>query len=163
MQKQFAAAAQKIGKTVRDARLDAGYETRTSFLETAKMKKKLTEEGLRKIENGERVPRLRNLRLLCAALGLPHNETKGLEDLALRTNLERAAHQAGNEKCVVRVTGKTVSVRPDRAQLQEEEFARKSVNELIELITSMGGFSTEEAETYFRRHARHVLLANLKP
>lgn len=161
MQKESAAAALKIGRTVRDARLDAGYDTRASFLDTVKMKKKLTEEGLRKIEAGDRVPRLETLRRLCGALGLSTPTCKNLEELALRTNLERAAVQAGNGGCVVQVRGKVISARPAQAQPQQEEFVRKSVDEIMEVVGQMGGFATPDMKSYFRRHTRRVLLSNL--
>lgn len=163
MSKPINNVAVEIGETLRKARLDRGYESRASLVETRKLRGKIGSEGLRKIEAGERIPRLENLRILGEALGLPERKIKELEKKALVVNVERQVRKAGNVNATVHITGTPVRVEALPPRRKVEAYARKTVNDLIVLADRMGWFQIEQDREWFRRHARSTLLRNLNP
>ena len=152
-------AALQIGRTIRDARLDSGFKSRASLVGTKKLKGKLTQEGLRKIEAGERVPRLENLHLIAQTLGIGPRKTKELEKLALKTNIQRVTKRAGNATVTFSINGSPVRVEALPPRRKTEAFVRESVNKLVEVVQKYGVMP--EDIDHFRRHARSILLQQL--
>jgi transcriptional regulator with XRE-family HTH domain len=151
--------AREIGEVLMQARLEHGYESRASLTETRKLRTKLTPEGLRKIERGERVPRLENLRLLCETLGISDRRAKKLERLALEANVQRVTRRAGNATVTFEIEGKPVKVFALPPRRKTEAFVRGVVGELVSLVDKYG--LLEKDVDHFRRHARNVLLKRL--
>lgn len=150
-----------IGTVLRNARLDAGYTTRVEFVETAPLKGKLTDEGLRKIEEGERVPRCENIRRIARAAGLSDEMTRRLEQLALTKSVERVTRRgAGNASVTVHIEGTPVKVAALPPRKEVETFLRAAVNETVELAKRYGTLQDEAA---FRRRARANLYKLLNP
>lgn len=154
------AQATQIGDTIRKLRLDGGYTSRASLVDSRPLKGKITQEGLRKIEAGERVPRLETLHRLTTALGASPSTVKRLETLALRTSIERATRRAGNVKVHFSIQGKPMDVESLPPKRKTEAFVRKTVSDLIEVAERLGLIADEDDE-YFRQHARHIILKNL--
>lgn len=151
--------AKIIGDEIMTSRLAHGYETRSSFVESRKLKGKLTQEGLRKIEHGERVPRLENLRLLCETLGISKKKTKEMERLALEANIQRVARRAGNATVTFEIEGKPIKIQALPPKRKTEAFVRDAVSELVMMVDKYG---VMEADVdHFRRFARSALLRRL--
>lgn len=153
--------ALEIGTTIRDARVGKGYKSRADFVKTKGMKGTLTQEGLRKIENGERVPRLETLRTLSETLGINKKRTKEMEDMALEANIKRVVRRAGNVPVTFRIEGKPVRVSALPPKRKAEAFARELVEELTKMVDRYGVL--QEDLHHFRRHARHSILKRLDP
>lgn len=154
------AAAIRIGKAVRNARIDAGYTNRSEFVRTGKLKGKLTGEGLRKIEDGERIPRLENLRLLGEALGMSKKTVKDLERAAMTQAIERAVRSAGNADVEVKILGAPLRLLRLPVTRKVETFVREIVTELLSAVEKYGVM--EEDINHFRRYARSSLLRHLE-
>lgn len=154
------AQAQEIGNTIRQLRLEGGYDSRSSFIGTKSLKGKLTQEGLRKIESGERVPKMETLHRLTHALGASPEVVKKLEHLALEKSIERATRRAGNVSVQFAIDGQMLDVSALPTKKQTEDFVRKTVDDLIE-VTKRLGMDGPDDEKYFRQRARAVLLRNL--
>ena len=152
-------AAQEIGRIIREARLGAGFSTRASLVESRPLKGKITQEGLRKIEQGERVPRFKNLDLIARTLGLSKKKVKGLEELALRTAVARVTHQVANSDVTFEIEGKPMAVKALPPKRKSEEYVRASVEDLLKLVDGYGVLAADLA--HFRRMARHILLKRL--
>jgi predicted transcriptional regulator len=150
----------EIGKTIREARLNKGYESRASLVGTKKLAGKITQEGLRKIEAGERVPRLENLRMIAEALGLKEKAIKSLEQMALRANVERAVKRSGNANVMVAIQGKPLRIAQLPPKRKTEAFVRGAVTELLDVVKKYGVGAADEE--HFRQHARAILLRRLE-
>jgi transcriptional regulator with XRE-family HTH domain len=153
--------AVEIGKEVMRLRLDRGYTSRVSLVESRPLKNKLTEEGLRKIEAGERVPRVETLHRICKALGLSARKTKILEKRALEKVVERAARRSGNIAVKIEIEGSPVFVPRLPPPRKVETFVRDSVTDLVEIVRLYGVM--ERDLDHFRMHARAVLHRKLNP
>jgi transcriptional regulator with XRE-family HTH domain len=152
--------AVEIGETIKKMRIDKGYESRSSFVESRTLKNKITQEGLRKIEAGERVPKIDTLRRLTKALGASSRVVKQLERLALEKHVERATRRAGNVDVKFSIEGKSVEVTTLPTKKRTEDFVRRTVDDLIEIGNRLG-ITDGQDEKYFRQHARNILLRNL--
>ena len=148
-----------IGAVIRDARLRAGYESRNQFVESVPLKGKLTAEGLRKIEAGERVPRMETIETLGRKLGFSDRRIRQLQKISLESNVVRAARRAGNVDVTVHMEGKPIHVSRLPPRRKVDGFVQEVVQELSGYIDLMGG-STDDVE-YFRRKAKEVLLRRL--
>lgn len=155
------AIAKRIGKTLKNARVDMGYSKRRQFVQKTQLKNKITSEGVRKIEEGERVPRLENIRMLGEALELPEKTLKLLEKLALRANVSRVAKRAGNAKITFRIEGVPLQIQRLPPKRKAEEFARQVVSDIIPVLTKLGMEIPEDVD-YFRRNARQAILQRLE-
>lgn len=151
--------AKEIGDIIMSARLAKGYESRAQLVETKRIKSKLTQEGLRKIENGERVPRLENIRLLAETLGLSGRKIKKMEQLALEANIQRVTRRAGNATVTFEIEGKPVKMFALPPRKKTEAFVRDVVSELVSVVDKYGVM--EKDVEHFRRSARNVLLKRL--
>jgi transcriptional regulator with XRE-family HTH domain len=151
--------AKEIGEAIMQARLEHGYNSRASLVETRKLKTRITQEGLRKIERGERVPRLENLRLLCETLGISRSRTKQLESLALDAVIQRVARRAGNATVTFEIEGRPLKVFALPPKRKTEAFVRDVVRELVSVVDKYG--LLDKDVEHFRRHARNVLLKRL--
>lgn len=151
----------EIGRTIREARLNKGYSNRSAFVQTRKLSGKITGEGLRKIEEGERVPKFHNLRLLADALDLSDDVVRSMEKKALKTNVERVTRRAGNIPVSFKIDGEPMKIATLPPHRKVEGFARDVVEELVKLVDKYGVLP--EDLVHFRRHARHVLLKRLDP
>lgn len=151
--------AKEIGEVIMQARLEHGYNSRASLVETRKLKTKITQEGLRKIERGERVPRLENLRLLCETLGISDCKSRQLERLALEANVQRVVRRAGNATVTFEIEGRPLKVFSLPPRRKTEIFVRDVVKELVSVVDKYG--ILEKDVEHFRRHARNVLLKRL--
>lgn len=149
----------EIGRVIETARLAHGYESRQQLVDTRKLRNKITQEGLRKIEKGERVPRLENLQMLCEALGISGRRTKELEKLALEATMKRAARRAGNATITVQLEGKPIKVFALPPKRKTEKFVREVVTELVSVVDKYG-VMPQDIE-HFTRHARSILLRKL--
>jgi transcriptional regulator with XRE-family HTH domain len=158
-QTQTQTAAQEIGKIIRDARIDKGFPTRASLVGSRPLKGKITQEGLRKIEQGERVPRFENLELIARTLGLSDKSVKKLERLALQTSIARATRQAGNVDVSFRIEGRPMKVMALPPKRKTEAFVRGAVEDLLKVVNKYGVLP-EDLE-HFRSHARDILLKKL--
>ena len=156
---QTQTAALEIGRTIREARLDMGYTTRASLVETRPLKGKITQEGLRKIEQGERVPRFENLDLIARTLGLSKHKVKELKELALRTSIARVTHQMSNADVTFEIEGRPMRVTALPPKRNAEAFVREAVEELLKLVDKYGVLPADLVP--FRRHARNILLHKL--
>jgi transcriptional regulator with XRE-family HTH domain len=152
-------AAQEIGRIIREARLDKGFSTRASLVESRPLKGKLTQEGLRKIEQGERIPRFKNLDLIARTLGLSKKKIRELEDLALRTSIERVTRQVSNSSVSFEIDGKPMTVKSLPPKRQIEFFVRGTVEELLKVVDKYGVLP-DDLE-HFRRVARTIILKKL--
>lgn len=151
--------AREIGTALMQARLEHGFSSRASLVETRKLKTKITQEGLRKIERGERVPRLENLRLLCETLGISERRAHQLERLALEANIKRVTRRAGNATVTFEIEGRPVKMFALPPKSRTESFVRDVVGELVGLVDKYG--ILEKDVEHFRRSARNVLLKRL--
>lgn len=154
--------AVKIGKVIEAARLGAGYKSRAALINAPKIAGKLTGEGLRKIEHGERLPRLDNLRLLSEHIGIPEDKIQEMEKLVLKKSIERAARKAGNAQILFFLDGKPVRVTRLPAKKKAEEFARDVVAELELLGEKLGWWAIAEDKEWFRKQARNIILKKLE-
>lgn len=161
MEKQMTTIPQavEIGRVFEAARLSHGYTSRASLVETKKLRSKITQEGLRKIERGERVPRLENIRLLSEVLGLSERRTKALEKLALEANIQRVTRRAGNATVDFKIEGKPVKLFALPPKRKVEHVVREIVEELSQIVYKYGVM--DEDVEHFRRHARHSLLKRM--
>lgn len=140
--------------------MDGGFHSRASLVETRKLRGVITQEGLRKIEGGERVPRLENLQALASVLGLGPKKTKELEKLALEANVLRASKRSGNASISFIINGKPLRVEPLPPKRKVEKFVREAVDVLVNLVTKYGVMDADVH--HFRMNARHVLLSHLR-
>lgn len=152
--------AKNIGAEIRNTRIRRGFVTRAAFLKEAGLN--LTQEGLRKIEAGERVPKLENLRRIGEVLRISPRRLKELETLALAFKVERVTRKAGNVTATVRIDGKPLRVESLPTQRKTEEFARKTTEEIMALAERLGWFKIPEDRDWFRRHTRQTILTNIK-
>lgn len=157
-----AAQSVRIGETIRKLRVDGGFKSRASLVGSRPLKGKITQEGLRKIEAGERVPKLETLRRLTKALGASETTTKMLEDLALRKSIERVTRRVGNVKVRFSINGRPMDIERLPPKKKTEAFVRKSVSELMEVANTLG-LLMEQDEEFFRLRARSILIENLSP
>lgn len=151
--------AKIIGEMIKDARLKNGYDSRAQLVGTKKIRARLTQEGLRKIEHGQRVPRLENIRLLAATLGISERKTKQMERLALEANVQRVTRRAGNANVTFQIEGRPIKMFALPPHAKTETFVRETVGELVKLIDRYGVMSKDVE--HFRRHARNVLLKRM--
>lgn len=152
--------AEAIGRVIKQARLDNGFKSRASLVETKKLKGVLTQEGLRKIEGGERVPKLENLHALAGVLGLGVQVTKALEKLALEANIKRVTRRAGNASVSFIIDGKPVKIEALPPKRKVEKYVREVVDKLVVVVAKYGVLEADLQ--HFRMNARHILLSNLK-
>lgn len=153
--------AKLIGDEIMQTRLMSGYTSRAGLVETKKLRGKITQEGLRKIEHGERVPRLENLQLLCEVLGISKRKTKEMEKLALEANIQRVARRAGNVTVTFEIEGKPVKMFALPPKRKTEMFVRDVVGNLVKVVEKYGVLEADI--DHFRRHARAALLRQLAP
>lgn len=163
MPTQTNATATRIGDFIFQARRDAGFKSRASLVESSRLKGRVTQEWLRKIEAGERVPKLENLRLLGEALGLGIRKIKQLEKMALGEQVKRVTRRAGNVAATIQIEGVPIHVERLPPKKKAEAFARKSTEEIMALAERLGWFKIPEDREWFRRHSRQVLLRNISP
>lgn len=149
----------EIGRAIETARLANGYESRQQLVDTRKLRNKITQEGLRKIEKGERVPRLENLQMLCDALGISGKKTKELAKLAVEANVKRLARRAGNATITFQLEGKPIKVFALPPKRKMESFVREVVTDLVSVVDKYGVLP-QDIE-HFTRHARSILLRKL--
>lgn len=148
---------QSIGDIIRKARETKGL-SRNALVHSKKLKGKITGEGLRKIEYGERIPRFPTLRMLADALGMSDSRLKQLEEQALEKQAERFAKKAGREKVTFKVQGRHVNLVGSRTHNAElEKRVRGAVEELIPLIDMYGVLMGDDKE-HFRPRARQIIL-----
>ena len=155
--------ATRIGEVIFAARRDKGYASRASLVETVKLKGRITQEGLRKIEAGERIPKLENLRLLGEVLGLGVKKIRQLEKLALSESVKRVTRRAGNVSATVLIDSKPIRVESLPPKRKVEEYARKTTEEIMSLAEKLGWFKIPEDRAWFRRHTRQTILKNIHP
>lgn len=148
-----------IGRTLMEARKNAGY-SRNALVHTRKLKGKLTGEGLRKIEQGERIPRFENIKLLGDVLGLSDREVKKLQYLALEKNVERVTKRSGNASVTFAIEGKAIKVEALPPKRRTERFVRTVVDDLLKVVEKYG--LMEADLEHFRRHARSAILKQLQ-
>lgn len=146
---------EEIGQTIRRARVDKGYRSRASLVDSH-LRGVITQEGLRKIEMGERIPLLENLRKITDALDIKASVVQEMEEAALQKNLSRAARRSGSQKAF-KVEGSSVRYLPPKKEL--EKMVREIVTNLVELVGKYGVM--EEDLDHFRMHARDELLKRL--
>ena len=156
---QVQTAALEIGRTIRAARLDAGFSTRASLVESRPLKGRITQEGLRKIEQGERVPRFENLDLIARTLGLSKKKIRELKELALRSSVARVTQQIANVDVTFEIEGRPMKVATLPPKRKAEGFVREVVEELLKLVDKYGVLP-QDLE-HFQRHSRHILLTKL--
>jgi len=147
--------SEEIGKTIRRARVDKGYRSRASLVDSC-LRGVITQEGLRKIEMGERIPMLGNLHKIADALDIEAPVVKEMEEAALQKNISRAARRSGSPKAF-KVEGSSVRYLPPRKEL--EKLVREIVTDLVELVDRYGVM--KEDLDHFRMHARDELLKRL--
>lgn len=152
--------AQKIGKVIYQNRLNQGFKHRSDLVDTASVKGRLTQEGLRKIEQGERIPRLENLELLGKALNLSKKKVQELEEMALEENIKRVTRRAGNAPVEFKIHGHALKMTALPPTRKTEAFVRETVSDLIKLVEKYG-IMAEDVE-HFRRHARGILTKKLE-
>lgn len=151
-----------IGKTLRNARLDSGHKSRRAFVHgSAVLKNRITPEGVRKIEHGERVPKLENVRMLAKALDLPEKKTKELETWALQASVGRVARRSGNADISFRIQGSPMQIQRLPPKKKAEDFTRAVVSDLMPILTKIGVEIPEDFD-YFRRVARSTILKRLE-
>lgn len=148
-----------IGKIFYEERIRCGYISRSSLVESKQLKGKLTGEGLRKIEQGERLPRQENIELLGKVLGLSDSKIKEISTLAMSENIKRVTRRAGNVDVKLEIDGKAVRIVHLPPMQKVEEFAREVAEELVKMVDSYGVM--EEDISHFRRYARSVILRHL--
>lgn len=146
---------EEIGKVLMRARQDKGY-SRNALVQTKKLKGKITGEGLRKIEYGERIPRFETLRLLAETLGISDRNIRNLERQALEKTVERIAKKTGREKVTFQVEGRAVRLLATPSSSQLENRVRSAIEDLTKLVDVYGVMKEDVA--HFRRHARSVLI-----
>jgi transcriptional regulator with XRE-family HTH domain len=147
-----------IGQAFLEAREKLGY-SRNALVQTKKLKGKITGEGLRKIEHGERIPHFENIRLLGDVLGLSDRRIKELEKDALSARVERIVKKTHREKVTFQIKGRPLKMLTPQADKKMEASIRQSVDEMGKVITKIGGSSMDVE--YFTRHARNILYKNL--
>jgi transcriptional regulator with XRE-family HTH domain len=152
-------AEQQIGQIIEDARTKLGYDYRSDFVNTKTVRGKLTQEGLRKIERGERVPRMETLHLLGNALGLSKRRIRKLEEMALKKHVERATKRAGNVDVTINLEGEPIKVKSLPAKKKVYRFVQEAVDELAEIVYKYGVF--DQDVEHFRQHAKEVLYKKL--
>lgn len=152
-------AATEIGKILKAARLDKGYSTRASLVESRPLKGRITQEGLRKIEQGERIPRFKNLKLIARTLGLNKKKIRELEELALRISVERVTRQVANSSVSFEIDGKPMSVKALPPKRHVERFVREVTEELLKVVDKYGVLPDDLL--HFRSHSRNILLKKL--
>lgn len=152
--------ATEIGNTLRQARLDMGYTSRATAVETKKLKGRITQEGLRKIEHGERIPKLENLQRLAETFGLSQKKTQELVRGALEANIKRAAKRAGNATVTFQIEGRPVRVHALPPNRKVEAFVRETVEKLLGRMEKYQVRPEDLVD--FRMHARAILLKQLR-
>jgi hypothetical protein len=152
--------AVEIGKTIRQARIDHGFKSRAALVGTRKLKGKITQEGLRKIEQGERVPRLENLRALAETLEIGSKNIRKLERMALEANVARVTRRAGNATVTFQIEGKPLRIDALPPKRKMENFVRGTVTQLVDVVNKYGILDADV--DHFRRHARSILLKQLE-
>lgn len=150
-----------IGRAIEDARLRNGFSTRSELVNQPKLKGKLTQEGLRKIEQGARVPRLETLQLLAKVLGLTKATVRPLERAALRTNIMRAVKRSGNATVSFRIDGEPVKMFALPPKRKTEQFVRSVVTSMLAKLEKYG--LSEEDMGRIRMELREVLHSRLNP
>jgi hypothetical protein len=158
---QLDPTAIEIGKVLKNARLDSNNTSRRQFVQKKELKGKITSEGVRKIEEGERVPKLENIRLLAGALNLPKKQVKRLEDMALKKTVERATRKAGNISVTFKIAGEPMLIQRLPPKRKAEMFARDVVQDLIPVLGKLGVEIPEDIDL-FRRTARSMVLKRLE-
>jgi transcriptional regulator with XRE-family HTH domain len=148
-------ASLEIGKVLLEARQKKGY-SRNALVHTKKLKGKITGEGLRKIEYGERIPKFPTLRLLADTLGISDGRLRQLEKIALEKQVERLAKKTGREKVTFQIEGKPIRMLHIRADKHLEDKVRNVVEDMAKIVDMYGVMDEDVA--HFRRHARTVLL-----
>jgi len=147
---------QEIGKVLKQAREEAGY-SRNALVQTKKLKGKITGEGLRKIEYGERIPRFETLRLLAEALGISDRNIRALEKTALEKTVERTVKKLGREKVTFQVEGRPVKMAISNVSSSKVvNQVRQAIEDMTKIVNLYGVMAEDVA--HFRRHARTVLL-----
>lgn len=154
--------AVKIGKIIEAARLEKKFNSRAALIDQPKIKGKLTGEGLRKIEHGERLPRLDNLRLLTEYLGVPEPKIQEMEKLVLKKSIERAARKAGNAQILFFLDGKPIRITRLPSKKKAEDFTRSVITELEALGEKLGWWAIAEDKEWFRKQARAIILKKLE-
>lgn len=149
----------EIGQVIEEARKKAGY-SRDEFVQTAVMKGKMTSEGLRKIEKGERIPRFHNIRRLGRALGLDEKSVRELERKALEKNVERVAKNVPASSVTFQIKGRAMQTVKSPTTKKAEMFVRGAVDDLVRLVDKYGVMP--EDLVHFRQHARSVLHKKLE-
>lgn len=144
----------EIGRVFEEARRDKGF-SRAELVQTAVLKGRMTTEGLRKIEMGERVPRFQNIRRLGRALGLSQRRIRELERVALEKSVERVAKNVPASSVTFHIQGRPVQTLQAPTHRKAEAFVRNVVQELSSLVDKYGVMP--EDVDHFRRHARAVL------
>lgn len=152
-------AAVEIGKVFEEARHKRGY-SRNAVVQTKKLRGKLTSEGLRKIEKGERVPRFETIRTLAEAFELPESQIRKLETKALELTVERTAKKLPRSSVSFQVKGAPLRIiqRP-KAEKKQEAFVRGVVEELVDMIHKYGVMEADE--THFRQFARNTIYKHM--
>jgi transcriptional regulator with XRE-family HTH domain len=150
--------AQEIGRTLLEAREKMGY-SRNALVHTKKLKGKITGEGLRKIEHGERIPHFENIRLLGDVLGLSEKRIKELEETAFEARVERIAKKTHRQKVTFQIKGRPIKLLTPQADKKMETSIRQSVSEMGKIVEKIGG-SQQDVE-YFTRHARNILYKHM--
>lgn len=153
-------AVTEIGTTLRDARLERGYQHRTDLAGTRKLKGKITAEGIRKIEESERVPKLETLKIIGDTLGLNTKTMKKLERAALKMAVTRSIRRQGNVDVSFRIEGEPVKLFAVPPARKVESFVRETIEDLVILLDKYG--CAEQDQDHFRRHGRAILLKKLE-
>ncbi len=151
----------RIGRALEDARLSKGFTTRSELVSQQKLKGKLTQEGLRKIEIGERIPRLETLRLLAKVLGLKRSVMKPLEHEALKTNIMRTVKKTGNATVSFSLDGVPVKMWALPPKKKTEQFVRGTVTAMLKRLEKYG--LSEQDLASIRMELREVLYSQLNP
>lgn len=144
-----------IGKVLMNARIEQGY-SRNALVQTKSLKGKITGEGLRKIEYGERIPRFETLRHLANALGLKEKHIVALERQALEKTVERITKKSHREKVSFQIEGRPVRMVTTQSSSKLENKVRDAVEQMTSVMNLYGLMNEDVA--HFRRHARTILL-----
>lgn len=145
----------EIGQVLMKARMDKGY-SRNALVHTKKLEGKITGEGLRKIEHGERIPKFATIRLLAQTLGLSDRNIRALERQALEKTVERITKKSGREKVTFQVEGRAVRQVTSPTDADLENRMRLAIEDLAKIVDRYGVMKEDIA--HFRRHARGVLI-----
>lgn len=152
--------AKIIGKTITKARLAAGYDNRVDLVETRVLRGKLTSEGLRKIEDALRTPRVETVQNLCRALSIPAKTEKHLKRLAVQAAVKRAARRAGNIDVKVKVGGQALALWHLPPTKKIERFVRDVVTDVTRLMDRIG--IPDQDIDFVRKSTRGILHAHLR-